>query len=138
VGQKAFAFKMAIAAHECGHAEQRKFLIAWTVTSLVAAVASLLVFLFVPFPALILSSLLLFIGIIVLVTPLITFAYEVNASQRAIVNLIAYQYLTTGGEAREAAHTLQLAASTYLLNLVIFLFQFTAQLLTLLAKFRSP
>ncbi|MDR2030518.1 MAG: zinc metallopeptidase [Puniceicoccales bacterium] len=130
-GRRLFAYKLAIAAHECGHAEQRTFIVCWHVGTVVASIAVALLCLFSPLALFIEVALCIALAIGV---PAGQFLYEVNASRRGLANLVGLGYLTTPEEAEMAAHTLHVAASTYLLSLAMEVGRVGYQLLSLFAQ----
>ncbi|MDR0679043.1 MAG: zinc metallopeptidase [Puniceicoccales bacterium] len=114
---------LAVAAHECGHAEQRKFLLTKLVCS-IAAIGAILVscVLLFFFPAV--AVVLLSVAVTALMAmPLITVFYEVDASKRGLANLIAYEAVASEEDSARAAYALQLAASTYLAGFLLTLVQ---------------
>jgi Zn-dependent membrane protease YugP len=105
---------LAFASHECGHAEQRTFLLVKLVACITAAGA-------VVVSCILLSCLPNLAGILMLISvstllsmPLIAVFYEVDASKRGMANLIAYEAITTEENSARAAYALQLAATTYM------------------------
>ncbi|MDR0727597.1 MAG: zinc metallopeptidase [Puniceicoccales bacterium] len=118
------ATALAIAFHEMGHAEQRKFLIfiffATPIAGIAALTFGLLALIFATSTILaVIAIALVGIAILFAVTePIIQFFYERDASVRSIANLIANGHITTEKTAKEAVFALQLAASTYLLNTI--------------------
>jgi Zn-dependent membrane protease YugP len=115
----------AIAFHELGHVEQCKFLRINTGVRITASILGIIIPVITemvdltPLVSSILSVVLILIGFVAMSAPIIQFIYERDASERALANLLARGYITDEKEAEEATRTLQLAASTYLINTII-------------------
>jgi Zn-dependent membrane protease YugP len=115
---------LAIASHELGHAEQRIFLLGKIILYVIAPIVLVLGFFLIE-SAITAATVLCCCALIVLLTaPLVTVLYEVNASKRGLVNLIAYNYINSETAAERAAYALQLAASTYMSGMLTALFRF--------------
>ncbi|MDR2340974.1 MAG: zinc metallopeptidase [Puniceicoccales bacterium] len=118
------ATALAIAFHEMGHAEQRKFLLFISFAVPVAGIAILILYgLTLAFATSTISiaitiALAVTTILLVLTRPIVQFFYERDASVRSIASLMANGHIKTEEEATEAVYALQLAASTYLINTV--------------------
>ncbi|MDR1456980.1 MAG: zinc metallopeptidase [Puniceicoccales bacterium] len=111
---------LAIAFHEMGHAEQRKFLLALLAIKILAILFSVVFISRLSLPVFLGGGVgLILILPAIMVFPIVQFLYERDASERAIVNLIADKHITTKEAAIEAVCLLQAAACTYLMSTVI-------------------
>ncbi|MDR2668250.1 MAG: zinc metallopeptidase [Puniceicoccales bacterium] len=103
---------LAVAAHECGHAEQRIFLIARLIAYITAIVAASICFVLFNFVAA--YAILAIVAVAVVATSIVAALYEINASRRGLANLFAHGYVRGESAAKTATYALQLAALTYI------------------------
>ncbi|MDR1435934.1 MAG: zinc metallopeptidase [Puniceicoccales bacterium] len=109
---------LAFAAHECGHGEQRIFLLVRSALLIICSISALVGLAILTVSPIVGTIMLIVGGVALLTAPIALAMCEINASQRGIVNLIAYDYITTRKDAEEASFALQLAATTYLAAIV--------------------
>jgi Zn-dependent membrane protease YugP len=119
----------ALMAHECGHAEQRKFLLAYlgiTVLSILCLPLAAVLFTVSPIIAI---CLIVPAGLVLATRPIVVAAYEVDASHRAIANLIALDPCgmrereksdeDVRAQVQKMVRILQLASTTYIASALI-------------------
>jgi hypothetical protein len=135
---------LAIAFHEMGHAEQRKFLLfiffATPIAGILAFIFGAIVLPLATSAALVAVAAILSVVALafIVTTPIIRFFYERDASIRSIANLIANGHIVTEGASAEAVYALQLAASTYLLDTVKSILEGILHICVLLRERREP